>query len=157
MIVTKSLTRASRFACGLVLAWSCSACTAAPPMPVAVDTRHDACSNCRMTVSDRKVAAELVAPGEEPRFFDDLGCLREYLRTHGPVDAHARLFLTDFATGTFVDAREAVIVASTYRTPMGSHLVSFANAAAARQAGHADGDIEPAADVLGTPMPGDTR
>ena len=31
--------------------------------------------SCRMAVSAAGVAAQVVAPGEEPRFFDDIGCL----------------------------------------------------------------------------------
>jgi len=33
-----------------------------------------ACAYCRMTLVDPKLASQIVAPGEEPRVFDDLGC-----------------------------------------------------------------------------------
>ncbi len=35
-----------------------------------------------MAVSSARFASQIVAPGEEPRFFDDLGCLAAYLREH---------------------------------------------------------------------------
>ena len=57
----------SLFACG------------GPPGPAALDTKNDACAWCRMGASDARFAAQLVAPREEPRFFDDIGCLAAFL------------------------------------------------------------------------------
>jgi len=59
------------------LALALTACTRGPAHPGTLDTRNDACAHCRMAVSDPRFAAQLAAPGEEPRFFDDLGCLRD--------------------------------------------------------------------------------
>ena len=80
------MSRFARCAAAALVALS-FACRGGPARPAALDTRNDACSSCRMPVSNAKLAAQLAAPGEEPRFFDDIGCLRDFLAKAGP---HAR-------------------------------------------------------------------
>lgn len=93
------------------------------------------CSHCRMTVLDAKLAAQLLAPGEEPRFFDDIGCLAAYLAAHS-ASAGAAAYVADHASGVWVEASRAVYGRDeALATPMGSHL--FAHATAASRAGDA--------------------
>lgn len=108
-------------------AWGCSA---APPAPALLDTRNDACATCRMVVSDAKFAAQVVAPGEEPAFFDDLGCLAAYLGDHGRLPAHAIAYVADHRSGAWTPAASAVFTkVPALATPMGSHLVAHASTA----------------------------
>jgi copper chaperone NosL len=110
------------------LALAVAACTRGPPGPAALDTRHDACAQCRMAVSDARFAAQLVAPGEEPRFFDDLGCLRDFLRSGTPVPRGAIAFVADHRTKEWVRAAMAAYTrVDALETPMGSHLVAHAH------------------------------
>ena len=54
--------------------------------------RTTPCGYCRMIVSDQRFASQIVAPYEEPRFFDDLGCLARYLTgSAGAADGRGRL------------------------------------------------------------------
>jgi copper chaperone NosL len=83
-----------------------------------------------MTVVEPKLASQLVAPGEEPRFFDDIACLTAYLVAHasGPAD---RAYVADHATGAWIDAaRAAYSRAGAIATPMNSHLVAHEDARA---------------------------
>jgi copper chaperone NosL len=83
-----------------------------------------------MTVVEATLASQLLAPGEEPRFFDDIGCLTAYLATHasGPAD---RAYVADHATGAWIEAaRAAYTRAGAIATPMNSHLVAHASAGA---------------------------
>ena len=48
-----------------------------------------------MTGSDGRSAAQLLTPGQEPLFFDDLGCLRDYLRQQGTLPAETVAFVAD--------------------------------------------------------------
>jgi len=107
----------------VVTALTLTAC-AGGTAPVAVDPGHDTCRFCRMPVSQPTLAAQLVAPGEEPLFFDDLGCLREFLAEGArPPDAIA--FVADHRTGEWVRTTEAVFAhVASLETPMGSHLVA---------------------------------
>jgi copper chaperone NosL len=105
------------------------ACGQAGPRPAALDTRNDQCRFCSMVVSSRFTAAQVVAPGEEPTFFDDLGCLAGWLKDHQLV-RDAAVFVADHRTGEWVPGVSAVYSrVETIETPMGSHLVAHANEA----------------------------
>lgn len=104
-------------------------CSSATQQPASVDTKNDACAHCRMMVSDARFAAQIVAKGEEPRFFDDIGCLRDHLQRSGRRD-DAVMYVADHRTKAWVLADKAVYVRNDQvRTPMGSHILAFADAA----------------------------
>jgi len=127
-----------------------AACALGPPQPIAIDTRNDQCATCRMVISDPAFAAEVVAPGEEPRLYDDLQCLRDGL-TREPPAAHARVFVVDHRTGVWVAADRALYVRiPDLATPMASHWVAYADEASRRADPYAaEGVAINAADVLG--------
>ena len=106
------------------------ACASGPPAPAALDTRNDACRSCRMIVSDARLAAQLVAPAEEPWFFDDIGCLTRYAADAGAWPAHSVAYVADHRTGAWVRAETALYTkVASLETPMGSHLIAHADAA----------------------------
>jgi copper chaperone NosL len=106
------------------------ACARGPLRPAELDTRNEQCGNCRMAVSDARFAAQLVAPGEEPRFFDDVGCLRDYLRQAASLPPGSVAFVADHRTKVWLPAAEAVYTRQdALQTPMGSHLIAHADAA----------------------------
>jgi len=109
------------------------ACAPGPPAPAPLDTRNEACAACRMAVSEARFAAQLVAPGELPRFFDDLGCLAGYVRA-GKAPGDATAFVADHRTRSWVRADRAVYSrVPALATPMGSHLVAHADTASRDQ------------------------
>ena len=113
----------------LLFAVVTSGCTSGPAQPVSIDTRNDSCAYCRMVVSDPRVAAQIVAPGEEADVFDDIGCLRDYLAQHG-LARDAVVFVADHRTGEWVQARYAVYTVSAgRRTPMSSGIVAHGSRA----------------------------
>jgi len=135
---------ARRVALALALALAPAACSRGPAKPAAVDTRNDGCAHCRMAVSDVHFAAQLAAPGEEPRFFDDIGCLRDHLAARPPLPRGSVAFVADHRTGEWVRASRALFTRrESLRTPMSSHLVAHADPASR--------DRDPAASG-GTPM-----
>ncbi|HYN06549.1 MAG TPA: nitrous oxide reductase accessory protein NosL [Vicinamibacterales bacterium] len=106
-----------------------AACGSNAPAPAALDSGHDVCAYCRMIVSDRRFASQIVAPLEEPKFFDDLGCLANYLKGAGSLDARTTVYVADHSTLAWVPARAAVFTrVETLTAPMGSHLVAHASA-----------------------------
>ena len=110
---------------GLALA----ACASRPPEPAPLDTRSEACSSCRMAVSEARFASQIVPPGELPRFFDDLGCLGTFVKAgHAPAGAVA--FVADHRTGAWVRADHAVYTrVARLATPMSSQVVAHADTA----------------------------
>ena len=117
----------------LLLAFALAGCKAGAPEPAALDTRNEACASCRMAVSEARFAAQLVAPGELPRFFDDVGCLASFLKA-GRAPAQATAFVADHATLAWVSADAALYTrVAGLATPMGSHVIAHANAASRDQ------------------------
>lgn len=137
-------------ALALALALIFASCSSGPPRPAALDAGHDVCASCRMPVSDPRLAAQLVAPGEEPRFFDDIGCLRDYLARNARPRG-AACWVAEHRTGVWLDADHAIYVRSSLATPMGSHLAAFADAASAKaDPAVAGGTLQTARDVFGS-------
>lgn len=111
----------------LLVALAAAACSAGPPQPANLDTKNETCAFCRMAISDGRLASQIVAPGEEPKFFDDFGCLRDYLREH-PAASGAVVYVTDHRTKAWVSAAQAVFTrVPGLETPMASHLVAHAD------------------------------
>ena len=121
------------------------------PGPAPLDTRNEQCASCRMAISSAVFASQLVAPGEVPRFFDDLGCLADYLRA-GKAPAGATAFVSDHRTKAWVRADRAVYTrVPGLETPMGSHVVAHVDAASRDQDPDARaGAPVSAAEVFGT-------
>ena len=133
------------------------ACQRGPPGPAKLDPRNDTCAHCRMVVSAPRVAAQMVAPHEEPRFFDDLGCLREWLKAHRERPRGAVAYVADHRTGAWVRAAAAAYArAPGVATPMGSQLVAHQDTAS-RVADRAIGAATPlsAAELFGPAGPPD--
>ena len=70
------MKRLTPFLLGLALV-SCDG----EPRPEELVKGRDLCGTCRMPVSDVRFAAQITAPGELPRFFDDPGCFAEFIKT----------------------------------------------------------------------------
>lgn len=103
-------------------------CTASALAPAPLRLGEDACAHCRMTLIATRTAAQIVASGEEPVVFDDLGCLRDYLAEHQPP-AGARIYVADHRTGAWLDAASAIFTHTPVATPMASGLLAHADAA----------------------------
>lgn len=104
-----------------------TACERTSASPAEVDTAHDICTSCHMIVSDVRFAAQIVAPNEEPRFFDDFGCLTTYL-TKTTLSESATVYVADHRTRAWVPARQAIYSRlETTAAPMGSHIVAHAS------------------------------
>ena len=88
-----------------------------------------------MAASDVHFAAQIAAPGAEPVFFDDIGCLRDYLKQAGAqVPAGAVAFVADHRTGAWVRASAAVFTKPAHlETPMGGGIIAHANEESRRQ------------------------
>jgi copper chaperone NosL len=114
-----------------------AACQPGAPEPAALDTRTEACASCRMAVSEARFAGQVVAPGELPRFFDDIGCLADFVKA-GRAPAGAVAFVADHRTREWVRAdRASYTRVTSLQTPMGSHLVAHADRASREQDGAA--------------------
>ena len=109
----------------LALGVAALSCRGGAAHPSSVDPRNDACRSCRMPVSDPRLAAQIAAPGEDAIFFDDLGCLRDFLARNPTQRAGAIAFVADRRDGTWTRAAGARFFrCPAVETPMGSHLIA---------------------------------
>jgi copper chaperone NosL len=115
---------------GLVLSvvFAFSGCTGHVPGPAPLDTKTEICRSCRMPVSDARLAAQLVAPRQEPAFFDDIVCLRDFL-ARSSVPRGSVAYVADHRTKAWVRASGALFTRAAIETPMGSHWVAHVDAA----------------------------
>jgi copper chaperone NosL len=101
----------------------------APGSPVSIDPASDTCAECRMLVSDVRLAAQIVAPGEEPRLFDGIACLRRHLKAH-PAAADRTIYVIDHLSGDWLGAAAATYtLASSNESAMGAVILAHRNAA----------------------------
>jgi copper chaperone NosL len=113
-----------------------------------------------MALSVSDVVAQIVAPGEEPRFFDDVGCLVAFVKAHADLPNEAVAYVIDHRTRVWVRADRAEYTrVRELDTPMGSHLLAHADAESRRADPlTARGSIASVADVFGTSaVPGAPR
>lgn len=110
----------------LVVALLLGACAQGPePIRWGVD----ACEQCRMILSDRRFGAEFVSNKGRIYKFDDVEELGRYLEAHPQA---GQAYVTDGESGNLVPAETAAfILAEAIQSPMGSHVMSFADRTAA--------------------------
>jgi copper chaperone NosL len=85
-----------------------------------------------MLISKLDDAAQAVAPGDEPRFYDDRGCLAKDAPS---LSSSARVFVQIDGGVGWIDAEDAFFAFPTNRrTPMGYGLTAFRTEAEASRA-----------------------
>jgi copper chaperone NosL len=103
-----------------------TACISSSLAPVEIYP-EDMCSRCKMAISDKRFAGEILVEVGVARKFDDLGCLLNDLKDRTPRD-EPPAFAVDFEKGEWVNLKKAYFVRSpSIATPMGSGLIAFKN------------------------------
>lgn len=122
--------------------FSAPGCAPSTTRPVDIHP-EDACSNCRMAVSDKAFASEIILQNGEALKFDDLVCLEEY-RKKAPAAKIAAIYVADYETKEWLPFEKSVIVETGIATPMGSGKIALKDEARAK----AMREKHPAADNL---------
>lgn len=87
--------------------------------------KEDICAYCKMAISDRMFAGEIVKEDGEAFKFDDLGCLRAFVRKEGGPKG-MRLFFRAMEKDEWIKAESATLVKATMiQSPMGSGMIAF--------------------------------
>lgn len=104
------------------------------PQPRPIAFGKDACSHCRMIISDPKFGYQLVTTKGKVYVFDDLNCFWNFRIEQGFKDkqiAHSVVYLYD-QPQNYVAVTEAYFVkADAIRSPMASGFAAFSSKAAA--------------------------
>ncbi|HEY8918912.1 MAG TPA: nitrous oxide reductase accessory protein NosL [Chitinophaga sp.] len=96
-----------------------------------IDYGHDACAHCKMTIIDKRFAAEIVTEKGKAYKFDDLACLLKYTEEENFNSIGMILFVSDYSKpdNNFLDAHQAVYLHSgIFKSPMNGNLAAFASA-----------------------------
>jgi len=112
----------------------CIGCRSAELRPIEI-MAEDMCSFCRMAISEKRFASELLTQDGEVFKFDDIGCMLRFRKSHGHPESVVATFVLDYETRKWLKAEEAYFVKSKeFKTPMSGNVVAFkvgADAAAA--------------------------
>ena len=106
------------------------ACGAAEIEPVPIEN-EDTCSFCRMAITEKQFAAEIVT-NDSVWKFDDVGCLLRFQQNAGDKVKGASIFVTDYDSRKWLKAEKAFFVRSKeIKTPMASGIIAYADRAKA--------------------------
>ena len=94
-----------------------------------IDYGHDACTHCKMTIVDKRYAAEILTKKGKAYKFDDIVCLKKYIgEKKMPLD-DLSIFVADYKNpeSNFLDAQFAVYLHSDiFKSPMNGCFAAFA-------------------------------
>ena len=130
------MTYLSAFIIGCVVAMVIvlAQCQRRATEPVAIEA-NDMCSFCRMSISEKRYAAELIDEEGEVFKFDDIGCMANFIkqkRNNATIDAR---FVMDFDRREWLKAENAFYVRSSeLTTPMNGGIVAFKDRSSAEAA-----------------------
>jgi copper chaperone NosL len=101
------------------------------------------CGFCRMAISQKQFAAEVLDADENAVKFDDIGCLLHYLA--GVKHQPAAVFVMDYETRRWTDANAAFFLrGSKLQTPMGGGVLAVGGRSRAEAlAGQLGGEVVP--------------
>jgi copper chaperone NosL len=91
---------------------------------------HEACSHCKMTIMDKRFAAEIITSKGRAIKFDDFGCLLNWVKDVKFQDKGALIFVADFNNpgGQFLDARHALFIHNDdFKSPMNGNFAATAS------------------------------
>jgi copper chaperone NosL len=102
--------------------------------PVAI-APEDMCSYCKMAISEKQYAAELIDGEGQPSKFDDIGCLLNFIKKRSVSVSAASFFVMDFDQRQWIKAESAYYVRSSeLTTPMNGAIIAFKNQSTAQEA-----------------------
>jgi copper chaperone NosL len=109
-----------------------------------VDYGHDACTHCKMTIMDKRFAAEILTRKGRAYKFDDIACLKKYMAEEHIAEADVTIFVADYEDpgSKFLDARQVVYLhGDLFKSPMNGNLAAFpiaGNITPLRDSSHTD-------------------
>ena len=102
--------------------------------PVSLES-NDMCSFCRMSILEKRYAAELIDTEGQVFKFDDIGCMAKFIkqqRNSAPIQA---AFVMDFDSREWLEAASASYVRSAeFKTPMSGGIAAFKDQSSAQAA-----------------------
>jgi copper chaperone NosL len=102
--------------------------------PVAI-APEDMCSYCKMAISEKQYAAELIDYDGQAFKFDDTGCMLNFIKKQSVSVSSSSFFVMDFEQRQWIKADSAYYVRSSeLTTPMNGGIIAFKDQSKAREA-----------------------
>ncbi len=96
---------------------------------------EDMCSYCKMVISEKQYAAELIDSDGQVFKFDDIGCLLNFVKQRSINVSGASVFVMDYDQRQWIKADDAYYVKSQdITTPMNGGIIAFKDQAKANEA-----------------------
>ncbi len=110
-----------------------AACREAEIKPVDI-AAEDVCAHCKMAISEKQFASELITTDGDALKFDDIGCMQDYLKEKPDTKIAAQFFI-EYDTRRWLKGNAATFVKSKEITsPMGGGIIAFENDTKAKTA-----------------------
>jgi copper chaperone NosL len=102
--------------------------------PVAL-VPEDMCSYCRMAISEKQYAAEMIDGEGQPFKFDDIGCMLNFVKKQSVSVSSSSFFVMDFEQRQWLKADDAYYVRSSELTsPLSGGIIAFKDQNKAQEA-----------------------
>lgn len=87
---------------------------------------EDICRFCKMAISQKQFAAEMITETDEVYKFDDIGCMLTFISTHKLKSKVVASYVMDFDELDWIPAETANFIATNkIETPMNGGLIAF--------------------------------
>ncbi len=98
------------------------------PGPQPIRLNADNCSNCEMTISDKRFATELLTNKGKVYKFDDLKCMLGHMKENSTQE-YSGIYVTDYLNpDVLLKVEQAFIIAGeSVGSPMGGNMAAFSN------------------------------
>lgn len=109
--------------------------TACSQEPVEIHYASDECAHCKMMITNKQFASQLITEKGKAYKFDAIECMAVYHRENKDDLSGSRLWASNYnEPGTWLDAFEAQYVKSeVINSPMGESLLAFPSKEAAEE------------------------
>lgn len=119
---------------GIAMMFVLANCHSTTLEPIAIEA-NDMCAFCRMIISEKRYAAELIDQDGEAWKFDDIGCMENFRKRKKSDGTIRASFVIDFEHREWVKAEDAFYVSSAqFKTPMSGGIVAFKDESSAQAA-----------------------
>ncbi|MEO8770930.1 MAG: nitrous oxide reductase accessory protein NosL [Ferruginibacter sp.] len=126
----RSLNNQSVTGKGIAVLTVCFLLSSCQTGPEPIKTGSDNCSFCKMTIADAKYGAELITKKGKAYKFDDLHCIKSFLKTDNIKETGIQdIYLVDFAgSHSLIKKTESFLLQSDdIHAPMNGKVISFQN------------------------------
>jgi copper chaperone NosL len=113
---------------GILLGVMLTSCGASGPQPI--DLNNDNCDFCKMSISDKRFACEMVTAKGRVYKFDDVTCMVHYKKENKDKSEKATFFVSDFLSPFALVSTDklTLLKGETIEGPMGGTIAAFSRA-----------------------------